>query len=298
MDQLSLRVGNLLVGNLPNACGLETTFIGPDIEFSQDAIFAVTGARFDLRLNGTRVPMWVAHRATRGDRLSCGDAQQGVRSYICIAGGIDVTPLLGSRSTYLLATFGGVDGRRLITGDELAIGDVPVQDVGYRLKGPHSEIQRTRTAFRRLLGSVERCRCEIQVGSIQVPGGLEAILLMRDAVTGGGYATICTVIQRDLDRVAQLPPGAKIRMREVTNRRGYCAAQQVRRSAQLNRAVDRGFRPSGSTRPIGLTRSTQTDFDWWIRTAGRFSLCSDQIRSKHRGCKLWPPTRELPAIDI
>ena len=54
------------------------------------------------------------------------------------------------------------------------------------------------------------------VGSIQVPGGKEGILLMRDAVTGGGYATIGTVIQCDLDRVAQAPPRTRFRFRAVT----------------------------------------------------------------------------------
>src|SRR5262249_5194531 len=53
------------------------------------------------------------------------------------------------------------------------------------------------------------------VGSIQVPGGKEAILLMRDAVTGGGYATIGTVVQCDLDKVAQAAPRTKVRFRPV-----------------------------------------------------------------------------------
>jgi allophanate hydrolase subunit 2 len=53
------------------------------------------------------------------------------------------------------------------------------------------------------------------VGSIQVPGGQEAILLMRDAVTGGGYATIGTVIQSDLDLLAQAPPRSKVTFRAI-----------------------------------------------------------------------------------
>jgi len=43
-------------------------------------------------------------------------------------------------------------------------------------------------------------------GSIQVPGGLEPIILHRDAVSGGGYAMIGTVISADMDRVAQMQP--------------------------------------------------------------------------------------------
>ncbi|MGO8918007.1 MAG: biotin-dependent carboxyltransferase family protein [Stellaceae bacterium] len=43
-------------------------------------------------------------------------------------------------------------------------------------------------------------------GSIQVPGGVEPIILHRDAVSGGGYAMIGTVISADMDRIAQLQP--------------------------------------------------------------------------------------------
>jgi len=44
------------------------------------------------------------------------------------------------------------------------------------------------------------------IGSIQVPGGLEPILLHRDAISGGGYAMVGTVISADMDLVAQLQP--------------------------------------------------------------------------------------------
>lgn len=53
------------------------------------------------------------------------------------------------------------------------------------------------------------------VGSIQVPGGIEPILLHRDAVTGGGYAVIATVISADMDRVAQAAPNSKTRFVQV-----------------------------------------------------------------------------------
>jgi biotin-dependent carboxylase-like uncharacterized protein len=48
-------------------------------------------------------------------------------------------------------------------------------------------------------------------GSIQVPGGLEPIILHRDAVSGGGYAMIGTVISADMDRIAQMQPNNKAR---------------------------------------------------------------------------------------
>jgi len=52
-------------------------------------------------------------------------------------------------------------------------------------------------------------------GSIQVPGGLEPIILHRDAVSGGGYAMIGTVIGADMDRIAQMQPNNKARFVKV-----------------------------------------------------------------------------------
>ena len=77
------------------------------------------------------------------------------------------------------------------------------------------------------------------IGSIQVPGGVEPIILHRDAVTGGGYAMVATVISVDMDVVAQSSPGARTRFRAVSlddaiQARG--AARQVR--AELRRSSE------------------------------------------------------------
>lgn len=48
-----------------------------------------------------------------------------------------------------------------------------------------------------------------------MPGGVEPIVLHRDAVSGGGYAMVATVISADMDAVAQSPPGSKTRFVEV-----------------------------------------------------------------------------------
>ena len=54
------------------------------------------------------------------------------------------------------------------------------------------------------------------IGSIQVPAGLEPIILHRDAVSGGGYAMIGTVISADLDLVGQMQPNQQARFLAVT----------------------------------------------------------------------------------
>src|SRR5206468_2741126 len=98
MDQFSFRVGNMLVGNRDDAAALEITFAGPVMETTEEAVIAITGADLSVALNGTRVPQWVAHRARPGDRIACGQAERGVRAYLCISGGITIPSMLGSRS--------------------------------------------------------------------------------------------------------------------------------------------------------------------------------------------------------
>jgi len=54
------------------------------------------------------------------------------------------------------------------------------------------------------------------VGSIQIPGGTQPIILHRDAVSGGGYAMVGTVISADMDLVARAAPGTATRFVAVS----------------------------------------------------------------------------------
>ena len=122
MDSVSHRLANLLVGNPPDCATLEATLVGPDIEFLADATFAVAGAEFELRLDGEPVPTTTACRAGTGSRLRLGRRRVGARAYVAVGGGIDVPPVLGSRSTDLASGLGGLAGRPLRGGDRLAVG--------------------------------------------------------------------------------------------------------------------------------------------------------------------------------
>ncbi len=121
-DPYALRLGNLLAGNEENAAGVEVALGNAEFEFSAPAVFAVTGADLGAALNGGPVPMWEAVGAAAGDRLSFAGGGTGLRAYVCVAGGIDTPPALGSRATHLAAKLGGVDGRALRAGDELPLG--------------------------------------------------------------------------------------------------------------------------------------------------------------------------------
>ena len=130
MDRHALAAANLLVGNEEGAAVLEAVFMGPELEFTDDALVAITGAELPPKLDGEPRETWTSFKVKRGQKLSFDFLKQGARGYIAIAGGIDVPLVLGSRSTYALGALGGFKGRKLEAGDELPIGKAgaPVKD--------------------------------------------------------------------------------------------------------------------------------------------------------------------------
>ncbi|HEX7169537.1 MAG TPA: biotin-dependent carboxyltransferase family protein [Rubrobacter sp.] len=268
MDLFSYLVGNFLVGNEDDAAGLELTYFGPELTFTEDAVIAITGAEMPPKINGEEAATWEAFAVSSGDVLTFDYLRSGARAYLAVAGGIDVPLFMHSRSTYTLIGLGGHEGRALQEGDELKTGDAGDRSdrVGRRVDEDHIPAYSKETELRVIiglasyrltgesmeeflnttwtvtpdadrvgyrykggeLGFVEREQPAgagadqanvvdfgYPIGSIQVPGGVEPIVLMNDAVTGGGYATIGTVISADRDKLAQTKTNDKTRFRSV-----------------------------------------------------------------------------------
>ena len=126
MDLDAHRLANLLVGNGAAAATIEITVRGPELEFEQTALVALTGATFeaqcvDAKGKVTPMPMNRPVLMPKTARLRIGNALHGARAYVAVAGGIAVPSVLGSASTYLPAGFGGFHGRALRAGDRIAL---------------------------------------------------------------------------------------------------------------------------------------------------------------------------------
>lgn len=121
MDPVALELANALVGNRSGEAALEFTVLGPEIEFGCDALVAMCGAQFDATLAGRALPLNRPVLVDRGSLLRTGRALVGSRGYLAVAGGIPTPIVLGSRSTYLPAKFGGLEGRQLRAGDGLPL---------------------------------------------------------------------------------------------------------------------------------------------------------------------------------
>ena len=268
MDRFALRAANLLVGNDEGAAGLEAAFLGPELEFTEDAVIAVCGAELPPKIDGEQQPTWTALGIRKGQALSFDFLKLGARAYIAVSGGIDTPPALGSRSTYPIGSLGGVDGRAVKPGDSLPLGQargtakpgmsipgalrrLPGSSVelrvlpglywhritegaqqgffddtwmvaneadrmGYRFKGGRQlefvPREQPYSAGSNPSNITDAC---YPYGSIQVPNGAEPIVLHRDAVSGGGYFMLGTVVSADMDLIGQLQPNTPTRFVKV-----------------------------------------------------------------------------------
>ena len=116
MDPFAAALANALVGNPVHEAALEITIIGPELRFERVTLIAVCGADFDDGLPRNRPVLIPA-----GTSVAIGRAIRGARAYLAVAGGFDVEPVLGSRSTFLPGGFGGFEGRALRRGDVLPL---------------------------------------------------------------------------------------------------------------------------------------------------------------------------------
>jgi antagonist of KipI len=125
-DRLSLVVGNRLVGNPDGAPAVELAMLGLEAVFERDAIVCLAGSPAVASIEGRetrRFETWTPTRLHAGERLRIRAIGPGLRTYLCIAGGVRVPLVLGSASTLAGAGLGGFHGRALRAGDEIECGE-------------------------------------------------------------------------------------------------------------------------------------------------------------------------------
>jgi antagonist of KipI len=255
MDQMALKLVNLLLGNPEGAACLETTMMGLTLRALSPCRIAVGGADLGLVVNGDPAPMWTVLAIEDGDVVSLKKPKSGMRAYVGIAGGFDAPLILGSRSVYLRGSLGAA----LKRGDEIRafeskeacrntgktlpgklIPDRNLKKPFHVLPGPQMDYfsqkgiatfttstytvspVSDRQGIRTDGAPVERVKGPdiitdpTPMGGIQVPGSGMPIILHRDAQVTGGYAKIALLCQADMDRAGQLCPGDMIRFKLIS----------------------------------------------------------------------------------
>lgn len=119
LDDKAYAYGNALLGNQSDEACLEMTVKGAAISFEGSGAVAIVGADMLPKMNGNPISANIRIEVKDGDLLEFGFATKGLRTYLCVEGGIDVPLVYGSRSTNLKCGFGGFQGRKLADGDVL-----------------------------------------------------------------------------------------------------------------------------------------------------------------------------------
>ncbi|GHE05052.1 biotin-dependent carboxyltransferase family protein [Streptomyces alanosinicus] len=247
LDAPAMALANRLLGNPPDAAVLETTLTGCALRPDRTVTVVVGGASCPVTVDGRPAAWGGPVRVPAGAVLGVGGVTAGVRSYVAVAGGIAVEPVLGSRSTDLLS---GLGPAPLRDGDVLPLGPpaprpalpaaapwpAPPAELTLPLRpGPRTEWF-TPAALRTLASatyrvsqhsnriglrtegpSLERVRTGelpsegMVLGAVQVPPDGRPVVFLHDHPTTGGYPVIGVVPEPALAAAAQAAAGTPIR---------------------------------------------------------------------------------------
>lgn len=249
LDRQAAAAANYLVDQSPDHPVLEITLLGPDIIFRGAIQIALTGADLSPMLNGQPVTMYQTLSIMPGDRLTFGARREGCRTYMSVRGDWQIPAWLSSKSALRIGGQTWPEGSvlekekpvRIQISKPLAEKRIikrpfyPSQVSVRLMPGPEfdgfsSHLIHHLTSYAFTLSSdCNRMGCRLVeplpgyerkeelISSGIVPGTLQVlptgqlILLLADAQTTGGYPRIANVEARDLDVIAQLGPGDKIR---------------------------------------------------------------------------------------
>jgi biotin-dependent carboxylase-like uncharacterized protein len=246
-DRTAFVRGAMLVGNDPALhAAIEVTLGGLSVRAVVPVTVALTGAECPVTVDGRVVAWGRPFLLGAGELLTLGLPRKGLRSYLSVAGGIDVPPVLGSRSTDLLS---GLGPPRLTAGILLPVGatspepdegppTLPEPDEGRHtlglLPGPRTDWLADADALAttwtvspdsnrvgiRLTGTVlERSPSRVGAelpseplvrGAVQLPPSGQPVIFGPDHPTTGGYPVVAVLTEESSDRLAQCRPGGLV----------------------------------------------------------------------------------------
>ncbi|MGN9774981.1 biotin-dependent carboxyltransferase family protein [Micromonospora sp. H33] len=244
LDPAALRLANRLVGNPESAAGLEITLTGCALRFTRATTVAVTGTDTDVRVGSRPGDVGRPLAVPAGAVVRIGPPRTGLRSWLALAGGIAVEPVLGSRATDTLSGLGPPplhDGDRLPLGTpagppapvDVTVSAPPPAELRLTLRlGPRDDWF-TPLALDRLLGTAytvspvsnrvgarltgaalpravagELPSEGLVLGAVQVPADGQPLVFLADHPTTGGYPVVGVVA--DVTPLAQARPGTTV----------------------------------------------------------------------------------------
>ena len=121
MDEFASAMANLLVGNDEHAACLEFVMSNASFTVEDDCLMAFCGKGTEVWAQGENIPLWRSCLVKAGTEIKMRPVSRGYRTYLSVAGGFQVLPVMNSRSTYEPAQLGGLAGRALQQNDKLVV---------------------------------------------------------------------------------------------------------------------------------------------------------------------------------
>lgn len=263
LDLFAHIVANRLLNNNDGDAVLEITVGLCEFEFTCDTVIALHGADLQASLDGQKIyPGWT-YAVKNKQRLCFATGRAGLRAYVAVKGGIQNADVMGSKSTDLNACFGGLNGKALVTNDEIPINAYsgPFVKVGAITPPKRKLIRLYPSPHANLLGksllntfisttfnvSSNSNRMGVRLehkkndlahshslpslgvnpGSVQLPPSGDPIVLLNDGQTTGGYPLLGTVIEADLHQFSQFRPVDTVKFEYVSFEQAMKAKQKI-----------------------------------------------------------------------
>ncbi|NIJ45256.1 antagonist of KipI [Wenyingzhuangia heitensis] len=248
MDIDAAHLANILLNRDPNAVLIEMMLLGIKFKVNKAVSIAITGANMHPKVNGEQVAINKVIQVPKDGIVSLSGASSGMYGYLSFSGDINVESVFESKSTYLTAAIGGLNGKALKKGDLLSVintnsvsSNAKIKATTYKntiqiecLKGPEwhqfkkeTQDQLLNTTYTvsknsnrigiRLEGTPikmpsvdEIISSGIVKGTVQITKAGNPIVMMADAPTTGGYMRLVNLTEKAINQLAQLPIGGKV----------------------------------------------------------------------------------------
>lgn len=255
MDEYAYLCANKMLGNPLDTNILEIAFSNVFFKANANTQIAITGASCELSINNIPKESWQTYNIKVGDSIKIGKILNGNRVYLGVFGGFDIKKEFGSNSTTIKENLGGINGEKLKKGDILPFKPfsrifntrlkkefIPVYEeelilrVVLSYQNDNFSKEEKKKFFSNtftLTNDFNRMGCKlsgeaiicdingiisegISFGAIQIPSDGQAIILLKDRQTIGGYPKIGSVLSIDCFKLSQAKANTKIKFKEIS----------------------------------------------------------------------------------
>lgn len=255
MDEYAYLIAHKILENPLDCNIIEIAFSNIEFKAHKDTSLSITGAKCEFFINGVQKNTWESHKIKTNDIIKVGKISEGTRVYLAVKNGFNIEKDFKSNSTTIKENLGGLNGDKLKKGDILPFREdksfkkirlkklhIPKYLDKLELRVvlsyqdnffPKEQIDKFFSSIYTISNEFNRMGCKLQgeaiacdidgiisegisFGAIQIPSDGQAIILLKDRQTIGGYPKIGSVLPIDCFKLSQMKPKSKIRFKLIS----------------------------------------------------------------------------------